>query len=107
MSELSNEERKYLASIQDYQIAFSTDEGRRVLHDLMQMGNMLKPSFIKDKQTGKVDSHEMAFNEGMRNLVLFIFHRLNVDVKQLEHEIRERAKNERNYRSGRSTTARQ
>lgn len=86
MTDLKTEELKYLATLQDYQIVFSTDEGQRVLQDLMQYGHMLSPSFSKD------NSHETAFREGMRNIVLFILNRLDIDIKKLENQIRERSK---------------
>lgn len=50
----------------DYIVVFGSDAGRRVLSDLMSQFNIGKSSHIPN------DSHETAFREGERHVVLHI-----------------------------------
>ena len=52
--------------IKDYQIIFGTDEGKRVLEDLKKRSHFYSTSHVKG------DSHESAFYEGQRSLVVFM-----------------------------------
>ena len=50
----------------DYKTVFNTDEGQRVLSDLEKRCHFLTTTNIKG------DSHESAYMEGQRSVLLFI-----------------------------------
>ena len=58
--------KKLQELIKDYKIIFNTDEGKRVLEDLKKRSHFYSTSHVKG------DSHESAFYEGQRSLVVFI-----------------------------------
>lgn len=60
-----------------YKRTFNTPHGKQVLLDLMRQAHALGPTYVRG------DSHHTAFQEGERNLVSFIFTRLNVDMEKL------------------------
>ena len=58
---------KYLQELQtDYKTVFNSDEGKRVLADLEKRCHFLTTTNIKG------DSHESAYMEGQRSVLLFI-----------------------------------
>ena len=59
-------DKKLSELIKDYQFIFNTDEGKRVLDDLKKRSHFFNTTHIKG------DSHESAFFEGQRSLVVFI-----------------------------------
>ena len=59
----------------DYQTVFKSEAGERVLDDLKKRCSFLTTTHIKG------DSHESAFLEGTRSLVLFINNMLNKKEK--------------------------
>lgn len=65
----------------DYKIVFGSPEGKRVLWDLMKKSGFLDKSYVAN------DPHATSFNEGARNLVLHIVHRLRINIKKLEEQI--------------------
>lgn len=60
-------EKKLVARIQDYKRTFSTQHGERVLLDLMEHCNMLRPTFNQ-----KNEVNLSIYNEGMRGAALYI-----------------------------------
>jgi|DEB0MinimDraft_3_1074331.scaffolds.fasta_scaffold00081_8 hypothetical protein len=62
--------QKLAQRTRDYKIAFSTDEGRRVLNDIVTS------CFVLDSTIG-ASPQETAFNEGMRNAALRIMSMLH------------------------------
>ena len=66
----------------DYHDTFSTDHGKRVLHNLMMRSRMGKTTFSEN-------SHELAFNEGQRAAVLVILEMMHInnDPEALNKEI--------------------
>ena len=58
--------KKIQELIKDYKIIFNTDEGKRVLDDLK------KRSYFYNTTHVQGDSHESAYNEGQRSLVVFM-----------------------------------
>tara|TARA_Y100000004_G_scaffold93995_1_gene105269 strand:- start:52 stop:276 length:225 start_codon:yes stop_codon:yes gene_type:complete len=50
----------------DYKIVFGSDEGQRVLDDISKRCHESSTTFSKD------NSHETAFLEGQRSVILFI-----------------------------------
>jgi polyhydroxyalkanoate synthesis regulator phasin len=58
--------KKLLELIKDYKIIFNTDEGKRVLDDLKKRSHFYNTTHVQG------DSHESAYNEGQRSLVVFM-----------------------------------
>lgn len=68
---------------QDYRRAFGGEPGRRVLRDMMRRHFMLTSTQVAG------DSHESAFNEGRRAVVVDILATLRMredDLRQLTEE---------------------
>ena len=80
--ESDSQQMRQIAKVKDYQALFGSEMGLRVLWDLMENHNMLRPSFSRD-------SLEMAFNEGQRNVVLRILKMLKMNVEDLQNRIKE------------------
>ena len=59
-------DKKLAELIKDYQFIFNTDEGKRVLDDLKKRSHFYSTPHVKG------DSHESAFYEGQRSLVVFM-----------------------------------
>ena len=74
----------------DYKAVFSTEEGERVLFDLMNNNFMLAPTF-----TSCV--HEMALREGSRNAILRILSILKVKPEELRKHITRGMEREHEY----------
>ncbi len=72
----SKRERKYIAKITDYQKAFGTPEGKRVLLDLINHTGFLNGSMKKDPM-------ELAHMQGERSVVLKIMSHLKTDIHEL------------------------
>lgn len=64
---------------QDYRRAFGGESGQRVLRDLMRRHFVLTSTQIAG------DSHESAFNEGRRAVVLDIMATMRVDEEQIRN----------------------
>lgn len=63
---------KKLAEIKaDYKFIFNTDEGKRVLDDLSKRCHEFNTTHVKG------DSHESAYYEGQRSILVFIKSILN------------------------------
>ena len=73
-----------------YQALFATDDGQKVLWDLMSNHHMIGSTFSKD-------THEMALKEGERNVILRILQILKLDVEKLATRIEEGLKEESEY----------
>lgn len=76
--------------ILDYKRTFSTEEGQRVLYDLMVFGNFLRPTLGHNN-----DVTEMAFNEGKRQMALRILTYCQLDMETINKFI-EKRQGERN-----------
>jgi len=59
-----------------YKDAFATEAGQVVLDDLMKYCHMLGPTY-------RGDLDDTVYNEGMRNVVLYILSILNTDTAAL------------------------
>jgi len=58
---------KYLQELQtDYKTIFNSDEGKRIMSDLEKRCHFMTTTNIKG------DSHESAYMEGQRSVLLFI-----------------------------------
>jgi hypothetical protein len=75
----------------DYANTFGSEEGKRVLHDMMRTHKFLTPTLASGN-----DPIEMAFFEGQRNVILRILTYLNMDVEAINRLVSE---GERNVKS--------
>jgi hypothetical protein len=73
--------------VRDYQHVFGSVAGQRVLHDLMHVGHMLRPTYVVK------DRDQMTLREGERNMVLRILTILKTDPEKLREMIEEGEKN--------------
>lgn len=60
-----------------YRKIFKTEDGQKVLADLMSLCGMSRSSF-------STDATEMAFNEGQRSVVLRILKTVNISEAELQ-----------------------
>lgn len=77
MSEISKHNRRVLATITHYKDVFSTPSGQKVLNHLMDTF-MMRTSHVEK------DPYSTAFNEGSRNVVLFILQKLKMNPEQIK-----------------------
>jgi len=69
---MDNQSNKKIKQLQeDYKICFDTDQGKRVLDDLKKRCHFYNTTHVKG------DSHESAFYEGQRSIIVFIENILN------------------------------
>ena len=66
-----NNNKKYLQLIKDYKIVFGSEEGKRILDDLKKRRHFYNTTHVKG------DSHESAFYEGQRSILVFVENILN------------------------------
>ena len=70
---------KYLQQLQtDYKVIFNSDEGVRVMADLEKRCHFMTTTNIKG------DSHESAYMEGQRSVLLFIKQMLQKENKNVK-----------------------
>ncbi len=69
-------EEKVLSLVKSYKHVFATEDGKRVLEHLVRT-YMLKTSHVEG------DAYSTAFNEGARNVVLFILQKLRINLEEL------------------------
>ena len=67
----------------DYQFIFNTDQGERVLRDLMHTHHVTAPTFVRG------DVNEMIFREGERNVVLRILGILGIKAEDIRQMMKE------------------
>ncbi len=70
----------------DYQITFSTPEGRRVLKDHLRACGAFSPSHVPG------DSHSSSYNNGLRDGALRLLRQMDMDDEALMRLARERSK---------------
>ena len=63
---MEQDNKKFIQLVKDYKITFGSDEGKRILDDLKKRSHFYNTTHVKG------DSHESAFYEGQRSLVVFI-----------------------------------
>ena len=66
-----NNNKEILKLIKDYKICFSTDAGKRIISDLEKRCHEFVTTHVPK------DSHESAFLEGNRSVLLFIKNMVN------------------------------
>lgn len=60
----------------DYKLTFKSEEGRRVLMDLMKVGNFKASVFGKDER-------DNAYLSGKRDMLLYILGQIDIDNEEL------------------------
>ena len=63
---MEQDNKKFIQLVKDYKITFGSDEGKRILDDLKKRSHFFNTTHVKG------DSHESAYYEGQRSLVVFI-----------------------------------
>ncbi len=86
---MDKKDQRRLATIEDYKSTFSSKSGEKVLWDLMREHHMISP-------TMDVNTHDTAFREGQRNVVLRILQLMKTDTKKLLKIIEQAEENRRN-----------
>lgn len=86
MSQKSGAEKQY-AKLIDYKVTFGSQQGRRVLLDLMNAHHM--------NEAFRGDSAELQFREGERFVILRIIKMLKMDVSRLKEAIDEEQQQQR------------
>ena len=76
-------ERKF-AQLVDYKKTFGSEQGKRVLYDMMNAHFMMAPTNPRTS-----DPYEMAFNEGQRFVLLRIMTMLKVNPERMNQLIEE------------------
>lgn len=76
--------KSQIQSILDYKATFGTEQGKRVLDDLMGFCHMLHTSYIPERPI------ETAYREGERNVLLRILSMMETDMERLKQMIKER-----------------
>jgi hypothetical protein len=75
-----------------YQRVFKSDDGKRVLDDLIKQYYLMVPTF------GRVWNTElMMVREGQRSVILSILRSTNIDVSKLRHRMEQITKEEDIY----------
>ncbi len=72
-----------VAMTADYQATFKTPHGRRVFRDLLKKTGFMELNYAPG------DPYATAFNEGGRNVTLYIAKQLKLNVAQLAKQIME------------------
>lgn len=68
--------------VRSYKAVFSTDQGKKVLYDLMKTFHVLHSTMDANPQ-------ELAYNEGARSVVLRILRTIQTDPAELERMLNE------------------
>ena len=68
---MDQQNKKVKELVQNYKTTFNTDTGKQVLDDLKKRSHFFNTTHVKG------DSHESAYCEGQRSLVVFIESLLN------------------------------
>tara|TARA_R110001592_G_scaffold181648_1_gene424458 strand:- start:946 stop:1179 length:234 start_codon:yes stop_codon:yes gene_type:complete len=68
------QQEKVNGLIKNYKLTFETESGAKVLEDLQRRCHMFTTTNVKS------DSHESAFNEGQRAVMLFVMSMLKRNI---------------------------
>ena len=72
---MEQDNKKFIQLVKDYKITFGSDEGKRILDDLKKRSHFYNTTHVKG------DSHESAFYEGQRSIVVFMENLINQKEK--------------------------
>ena len=63
----------------DYKFTFGSPDGKRVVKDLKSLANY-DLVLVPLDNNGKIDSHQVMFNEGRRSVIVHILRKIKVDL---------------------------
>jgi len=92
LEEIAKQSQKTVDLIRAYQTVFKTEDGQKVLFDLMQYGCFITPIASVD-----LPEYVAWINEGKRSVVLEILKLMNKDVEQVHNMIAESIRQEKEY----------
>jgi len=81
-------EKAMVSHVEIYKQTFQDGVGEEVLLDLLERFYLMGPLV----RTKKIDPLDLAYNEGQRNVVLYILKQLNTDLRTLKKLIEQRYK---------------
>jgi hypothetical protein len=85
-----NLRKKKLDQVASYQAVFNSEEGKKVLYDMMKVHHIFGSTFSKDP-------YELALKEGERNTVLRILSILQIDPQKLLDDINKGIEQDNQY----------
>ena len=85
-----NFRKKKLDQVASYQVVFNSEEGKKVLYDMMKVHHVFGSTFSKDP-------YETALKEGERNTVLRILSILQIDSQKLLDDINKGIEQDNQY----------
>ena len=74
--EINNENKKVIELIKSYKIVFKSDEGKKVIEDLEKRCHEFVTTHDKN------NSHETAFLEGQRSVLIFMKSMINKNLEE-------------------------
>lgn len=86
-----SQEAKITDTILAYKDTFNSEQGKKVLYDLMKVCHLLQPSYVGGTP------EETAFREGERSVVLRILTQLETDAEKLIEFIKQSKAQESSY----------
>lgn len=78
---LFKKERKQIDIAIYYKEVFESEGGKKVLGDLQKHCHFMSNTFSPDP-------YEHAFNAGRRDTILYILHKLNIDIDEAERRLK-------------------
>lgn len=87
---IKSKKHKQVTTVINYKAVFTTEDGKKVLWDLMKASGFLDASYTNC-------SIAMAHSEGRRSIVLDIMKKLNVDVMQLQELMEKNIEKDQQY----------
>jgi len=84
---------KVVENIIDYKAVFCNEKGQAVLWDLMKAAGFASINFDENP-------YKMAYNEGLRAMVVRILNLTNMDIEEITRRIKDHKQKERIYGSG-------
>lgn len=92
--ELSRAEKEALSTkvslVHAYKATFGTEDGKKVLHDILKRGHIMNADFVSNPQA-------MAYNEGMRSMGIEILKILDMDMNRFLRNYYEGVAKERKW----------
>jgi hypothetical protein len=80
--------KRSIANIQAYKSVFKSEDGQKVLWDLMKLNSFMQDSYVQG------DPYSTAYNEGRRSVVLYILQKINENTQRLQKRYEEGMRNE-------------
>lgn len=65
--------------IRDYKYTFGSPDSKRVVENLKKLANY-DLVLVPTDNNGRIDSHQVMFNEGQRSVIVHILRKIKVDL---------------------------